>query len=80
MELIVFAEDADAVVAELNSALDRMEEKHTIFGGNMETAAVEHSGQRRRSALVHTREAGETAIGAIKKASGTVASALKHVI
>jgi hypothetical protein len=80
VELIVFAEDADAVVVELNAAIDRMDESHTIFGGEIETAAVQHNGTRKRSALVHTREAGETAIGAIKKASGTVAGALKQVI
>ncbi|HEX5285203.1 MAG TPA: hypothetical protein VFW30_13860 [Bryocella sp.] len=80
VELIVFADDADAVVAELNSAMDRMEEKRTIFGGDIETADVEHSGRRKRSALVHTREAGETAVGAIKKAHETVANALKQVI
>ena len=80
VELIVFADEADAVVAELNSAIDRMEEQHTIFGGNIETAAVQHSGARKRSALVHTREAGETAVGAIKRASETVANALREVI
>ena len=80
VELIVFEEDADAVVAKLNSAIDRLEDEHTIFGGEIETAAVEHSGSRRKSALRHTREAGETAVGAIKKATGTVASALKQVI
>lgn len=80
VELIVFAEDSEAVVAELTSALDRLEEQHTVFGGDIETAAVEHSGTKRKSALAHTRAAGETAAGAIKKASGTVASALKQVI
>lgn len=80
VELIVFADDADAIVAELNSALDRMEKEHTIFGGDIETADIEHSGTRRRSALVHTREAGETAVGAVRKASGTVASAFRKVI
>ncbi|HEV2578873.1 MAG TPA: hypothetical protein VGU25_16835 [Acidobacteriaceae bacterium] len=80
VELVVFAEDADAVVAELSSAIDRMEEEHTIFGGEIETAAVQHSGERRRSALAHTREAGETAVGAIRNAGGTVASALRKVI
>lgn len=80
VELIVFAEEADAVVAELNSAIDGMEEKHTIFGGEIETVAVEHSGVRKRSALAHTREAGETAVGAIKKARESVANVLKEVI
>lgn len=80
VELIVFAEDADAVVAELNTAIDGMEEKHTIFGGEIETVAVEHSGARKRSALRHTRAAGETAVGAVKKASAIVANTLKEVI
>lgn len=80
VELIVFANDAEAVAAELSAAIDRIEEQHTIFGGDIETAPVQHSGTRKRSALRHTREAGETAIGAIKKASETVASALKEVI
>lgn len=80
VELIVFAEDADAVVGELNTALDGMEEKHTIFGGEIETVAVKHSGGRKRSALRHTRSAGETAVGAVKKASAIVANTLKEVI
>ncbi len=80
VELIVFEEDANAVVAKLSSAIDRMEEEHTVFGGEIETAAVEHSGKRRRSALAHTREAGQTAASAIRKASGTVASAVRQVI
>ena len=33
VEVIVFSEEADAVVAELNSAIDRLEEKYEIFGG-----------------------------------------------
>lgn len=80
VELIVLADEADAVVAELNSAIDQMETEHTIFGGDIETVAVQHSGTRRKSALMHTLEAGETAVGAIRKASDTVASALRAVI
>ena len=38
------------------------------------------SGTRRKSAFMHTREAGETAVGAIRRASETVASALRAVI
>ena len=39
LELIVVADEAEAVVGELNAALDRMDEKHTLFGGGIETAA-----------------------------------------
>jgi hypothetical protein len=35
VELIVFSEESDAVVAKLNSAIDRLEETHTIFGGGL---------------------------------------------
>ena len=47
VELIVVAEEADAVVAELNAALDLMEERHTLFGGGIEITAFDHSGTRR---------------------------------
>jgi hypothetical protein len=43
LELIVFSEESDAVVAELNSAIDRLEETHTIFGGGIDTFPIEHS-------------------------------------
>jgi hypothetical protein len=61
MELIVIEDEAEAVIAELNAALDRLEEKHTIFGGDIETVAVEEPGTRRKSALDHTIAAGESA-------------------
>lgn len=80
LEVIVVADEADAVVAKLNSAVDGLEEEHEIFGGDIETVTIEHRGTRRKSALVHTREAGETAIAAVKKAGESVASALKVVI
>jgi hypothetical protein len=80
VELIVFAEDVEAVVASLNAALDQMEERHTIFGGGIETADVEHRGTRRRSALMHTRAAGETAVVALKLAGEKVVGALREVI
>ena len=38
VELVVVADEAEAVVAELNNALDRLEEKHTLFGGGIETS------------------------------------------
>jgi hypothetical protein len=80
VELIVFADDAEAVVVELNAALDKLEERHTIFGGGIETVPVEHSGTRKKSALMHTRAAGETAAGALKLAGEKVAGALREVI
>jgi len=43
LELIVVEDEAEAVVEELNAALDRLEQGHTIFGGDIETVAVEHS-------------------------------------
>ncbi|MGB0122354.1 MAG: hypothetical protein WA419_15200 [Silvibacterium sp.] len=80
VELIVVADEAEAVVAELNAALDRLEDRHTIFGGGIETVDVEHSGRRRRSALMHTRAAGETAAVALRTAGEKVAGALRLVI
>ena len=68
VEVIVVADEAEAVVAELNVALDRLEESHTLFGGGIETVAFEHPGKRRRSALAHTIAAGETVVGALKTA------------
>ena len=59
VELIVVADEAEAVVAGLNAALDQLEESHTLFGGGIETVAFEHKGTRRRSALAHTMAAGE---------------------
>ena len=80
VELVVFSEEADAVIAELNSALDRLEEAHTIFGGDIETAPVKHSGTRRKSALRHTLDAGNAATSAVKLAAHKVADAYKKVI
>src|ERR1700760_3598358 len=60
VELIVPADEADAVIADLDAALDRMEERHTLFGGGIETVAVEHRSARKKSALAHTMAAGET--------------------
>ena len=77
VELIVAADEADAVVVELNAALDRLEVKHALFGGEIETVAFEHSGTRKRSALSHTIAAGETAFKAAHK---SLAVALRAVI
>ena len=67
VEVIVVADEAEAVVAGLNAALDQLEEKHTLFGGGIETVAFEHPGTRRRSALAHTMAAGETAVKAARE-------------
>jgi hypothetical protein len=80
IELIVVADEADAVVAELNTALDRLEEKHTLFGGGIETVAFEHRGTRRKSALAHTIAAGETVADALRTAREGVNVALRAVI
>ena len=80
LELIVFSEEADAVVSDLNSAIDRLEDTHTIFGGGIEMSAVEHSGTRRKSALRHVLDAGETATSAVKSAAQKVAGAYKKVV
>ena len=80
VELIVFSDEADAVVEELNSAIDRLDETHTIFGGGIEAIPVDHSGARRKSALRHTRDAGDTATSAVKLAAQKVAGAYKKVI
>jgi hypothetical protein len=80
VELIVVADEAEAVVVELNAALDRLEERHTLFGGGIETVAFEHSGTRRKSALAHTMAAGETVTHAFKVARESVTVALRAVI
>jgi len=80
VELVVFADEADAVVAELNTAIDRLEDAHTIFGGDIETAPVEKSGTRRKSALKHTLAAGDAAMAAVKSAGGKVVAAYRKVI
>jgi hypothetical protein len=80
VELVVFSEEADAVVAALNSAIDWIEESHTIFGGGIETVTVEHSGTQRKSALRHTLDARNAANTAVKLAAQKVAGAYKRVI
>jgi hypothetical protein len=80
VELIVVADEAEAAVAELNAALDRLEERHTVFGGGIDTVAFEHPGKGKRSALAHTIAAGETVGVAIRTARESVAIALRAVI
>lgn len=80
LELIAVADDADAVIGELNATLDRLDEKHTIFGGEIETTAFEHSGRRKRSALAHTIQASKTAAYALRTARKSMNVALRAVI
>ena len=80
VELIVVADEAEAVIVELNSALDQMEERYTLFGGGIETVAVKHPGARKRSALAHTIAAGESAGVALKVARESVTAAFRAVI
>ncbi|MFZ0518061.1 MAG: hypothetical protein WBG23_04825 [Acidobacteriaceae bacterium] len=80
IEVIVLADEAEAVIGELNGALDLLEEKHTIFGGGIEAVAFKHSGIRRRSALAHTMAAGETVAVALRTARQSVRTALRTVI
>jgi hypothetical protein len=80
VELIVIADEADAVVAELEAALDRVEEKYTLFGGGLETVAFEHLGMQKRSALAHTVAAAGTAAAAVRTARKSVAIALRAII
>ena len=80
VELIVVADEAESFVQDLNAALDRLEEKHTLFGGGIETVAIKDPEKRKRSALAHTMAAGETVVGAVKAARESVTVALRAVI
>jgi hypothetical protein len=77
VELIVIADEAEAVVAELNSTLDRLDQTYTLFGGHIDAVAFKHDGKRKRSALGHTIAAGETAL---RTARNGVSVALRAVI
>ena len=80
VELVVTADEAEAVVAALNSSLDRLEETHELFGGEIETVAFEHRKTRKRSALAHTIAAGESVAVALKTVRESVAVALRAVV
>ena len=80
VELIVIADEAEAVAAELEVALDRLEEKHTLFGGGIETVAFKHEGRQKKSALAHTIAAVGTAAAGVRTARKSVAVALRAVI
>ena len=80
LELVVFSEEGDAVVADLNSAIDKLEETRTIVGGVIETSPVEHRSARRKSALALTLDAGTAATAAVRLAARKVAGAYRKVI
>ena len=80
VELIVQADEAEEVVAALNSSLDLLDETHAIFGGEIDVAAFEHRGSRKKSALGHTMAAGESVAGALRIARESVAVALRAVV
>ncbi len=80
VELVVLAHEADSVVTDLNLALDRLEEKHSLFGGGIESTAFKHSGTPKKSALAHTMSAGESVAVAVRAARKSVGVALRAVI
>jgi N-methylhydantoinase A/oxoprolinase/acetone carboxylase beta subunit len=80
LELIVMADDADAAVTALHAVLDRLEEGHSLFGGEIEIAPVDHRGTRRKSALEHTCEAGRVAAGALRLAGEKMSGAFRTII
>ncbi len=80
LEVIVAAEESAAVIAQLNAALDHIDETHTLFGGDIEAAPFHHSGKRRKSALGHTLAAGGTVVDALKTARNGLQTALRAVI
>ena len=80
VELIVVADESEAVVADLNTLLDQLEEKWTIFGGGIEATAVRHRGANNKSALFQTIAARETVADAVRAARDRVAMALRAVV
>ncbi len=80
VELLVLADEADSVVTDLNLTLDRLEEKHTLFGGEIESVAFEHSGTLKKSALAHAISVGESVTVAMKAARKSVGVAFRAVI
>ena len=64
----------------MNSSLDRLDEKHTLFGGEIETVTFEHRGTRKRLALAHTIAAGESVAVAVGAARESTAVAFRAVV
>ena len=80
VELIVIADEVEAVESELEAALDRVEEKHTLVGRGIESVAFEQLGIRKKSALAHAIDAAATAAATVRNARKSVAVAFRAVI
>ncbi len=80
VEVIVIADEAEAVESELEAALDRLEEKHTLFGGGIESVAFDQPGIQKKSALAYAMDAVGTTTAAVRNARKSVAVALRAVI
>ena len=80
VELIVETSETEGVVNQLNSALDQLDERYIIFGGDIETVDFNHSGKQRRSALAHTLAAGETVAGVLRNTGKHIGNAARTVI
>ena len=80
VELMVVADEADAVVAKRDAALDLMEERHTLFGGGLEIRLSSTQEHQKRSALAHTIGAGKTLAVALRTTRQSVAAALRAVV
>jgi hypothetical protein len=61
---LVVADDTEAMIAELNTAMDQLDE--TMFGCGIETVAVNHQRTRKWSGLAHTLAAGESLAAAFR--------------
>ena len=74
------ADEAEAVVAEVNGSFNRLQEKHTLFGGGNRNRRFEHPGTRDRSALAHAIAAAGTVAVAVRDTRDSVVVALRAVI
>jgi hypothetical protein len=72
VELVVVADEAEAMVASLNLSLDRLGERLALFSVEIETTAVERTKASRRSGLARTIAAGELVAAAPKTARESV--------
>jgi hypothetical protein len=73
VELIVVADEAEEVVAELNARLDTLEERPHFLAEDRDRR-VRLPGTPKRSALAHTRAAGESVAIAVRVAPEVPAS------
>jgi hypothetical protein len=80
VELVVHADEAEAVVKRLNGALDHVEQNHTIFGGDIEAVSFTYRGKQRKSALAHTLAAGVTVANAFRNTRKHLGNAVRAVI